>query len=124
FAQPPHAGLAGARVDLDPDVGLGAIAALGRLLHRVLHGFDDDHAVDRLFARDGVGDLQQFEPVSTDGHYSISSEVCSSSVSVNSIVSMSSSSSIGFCCWSSRAIDSSASVMTSLASLIRLSGSR
>jgi hypothetical protein len=29
---------------------------------------DDDHPVDRLFASDRVGDLQQFQPVCTDCH--------------------------------------------------------
>ncbi len=68
FQQPPEAQFAGARVDLGAHIGLGAVAGLCRLLDGVLHGFDDDHAVDRLFARHGIGDLQQFEAIRADGH--------------------------------------------------------
>src|SRR5690606_30770211 len=50
FQQAPHARFARARVDLDLDFGLGAVAALGGLFHGVLHRLDHDHAVDRLFA--------------------------------------------------------------------------
>ena len=68
FEQAPHARLAGLGVDLDPDIGLGAVAGLGRLLDRVLHRLDDDHAIDRLFAGDGIGDLEQFQSVRANGH--------------------------------------------------------
>ena len=56
-------GLAGLGVDLAADVVLGAVARFRRLLDRVLHGLDDDLAVDRLLARHSVGDLQQLQPV-------------------------------------------------------------
>ena len=59
-------GLAGLGVDLAADVVLAAVARLGRLLDRVLHRLDDDLAVDRLLARDRVGDLQQLQPVCAD----------------------------------------------------------
>ena len=64
--------LAGLGVDLGADVGLLPVARARRLLDRVLHGGDHDHPVDRLLARDRVGDLQEFKSVCTDGHYSCS----------------------------------------------------
>ena len=67
--------LAGLRVDLGADVGLRAVARARRLLDRVLHRGDDDHAVDRLLARDRIGDLQEFQPICTDGHLSRSPSV-------------------------------------------------
>ncbi len=63
-----QANLAGLLVDLGAHVGLRAVAGLRRLLDRVLHGADDDAAVDRLLARDCVGDLQEFKSVCTDSH--------------------------------------------------------
>ena len=63
-----QADLAGLRVDLGADVGLAAVARARRLLDRVLHRGDDDLPVDRLLARDRVGDLQKLEPVCADGH--------------------------------------------------------
>ena len=69
-AREPH--LAGLRIDLGADLGLAAVARARRLLDRILHGGDDDAAVDRLLAGDRVGDLQQFEPVGADGHRSLS----------------------------------------------------
>ena len=50
--------LAGLGVDLAADVVLRSVARLRGLLDRVLHGLDDDLAVDRLLARHRVGDLQ------------------------------------------------------------------
>src|SRR6516165_6469071 len=64
--------LAGLWIDLGADFGLAAIARACRLLDRILHGGDDDVAVDRLLAGDRLGDLQQFEPVGADGHRSFS----------------------------------------------------
>jgi hypothetical protein len=56
-------------VDLGVDVGLAAVAGARGFGDRVLHGGDDDAAVDRLLARDGVGNLQQFQLVGADsGH--------------------------------------------------------
>ena len=69
FEQAPHAqsrrcaGLISAL-----DLGLGAVAGLGRLLDGVLHRLDHDHAVDRLFAGNGICDLQQLEAVRANGH--------------------------------------------------------
>ena len=60
--------LAGLRVDLGADVGLRAVARARRLLDGVLHRGDHDHAIDRLFAGDRIGDLQELKPVRTDGH--------------------------------------------------------
>jgi hypothetical protein len=56
---------------VDPNVVIGAVAAAGGLLHGLLDGFDDDLAIDGLLARDGLGDLQKFEPVggnAAEGH--------------------------------------------------------
>ena len=66
FQEPRQRDFAGLRVDLGLDLVLAAIAGLRRLLDRVLHGGDDDLAVDRLFARDRVGDLQELQPVGAD----------------------------------------------------------
>jgi hypothetical protein len=44
-------------------IGLGTVTrARAAFAIASCHRLDDDLAVDRLFARDGVGDLQQFEP--------------------------------------------------------------
>lgn len=59
-------------VDIGADVGLLAIARAGRLLDRVRHRVDHDLLVDRLLARDRVGDLQQFQPVGADNHLFVS----------------------------------------------------
>ena len=60
--------LAGLRIDLGAHLGLLTVARARRLLHRVFHRGQDDLPVDRLFARDGVGDLQKFKPVGANGH--------------------------------------------------------
>ena len=65
--------IAGLRLDLGVHVGLGAVARARRLGDGVFHRRDDDAAVDRLFAGDRVGDLQQLEPVGADSHSSLSS---------------------------------------------------
>ena len=64
--------LAGLGVDLGMHVGLRAVARARGLGDRVLHRGDDDRAVDRFLARDRFGDLQQLEPVCTDGHFNLS----------------------------------------------------
>src|SRR5262245_17942542 len=69
-AREPH--LAGLWIDLGADLGLATVARARRLLDGILHGGNDDAAVDRLFARYRVGNLQQFEPVGADGHRSFS----------------------------------------------------
>src|SRR6202007_2331671 len=53
-------------------LGFAAITRASRLLNGVLHGGNDDAALDRLLAGDRIGDLQQFEPVGADGHRSVS----------------------------------------------------
>ena len=53
-----EAEIAGLRLDLGMHVGLRAVARARRLGDGVLHGGDDDAAVDRLFASHRVGDLQ------------------------------------------------------------------
>ncbi len=70
--QPLQLDLAGLRVDLGADVGLGAVARAGGLLDGVLHRGDHDHAVDRLLARDRIGDLQELQAICTDCHLSFS----------------------------------------------------
>ena len=50
--------IAGLRFDLGMHVGLSAVARARRLGDGVLHGGDDDAAIDRLFAGYRVGDLQ------------------------------------------------------------------
>ncbi len=54
------------RIDLGVHVGLAAVARARGLGDRVLHGGEHDPAIDRLFAGDRVGDLQQFEFVGAD----------------------------------------------------------
>ena len=61
--------LAGVGVDVGADVGLLAVAGARRLLDRVGHRRDDDLLVDRLLARDRIGDLQKLQPVGTDYHF-------------------------------------------------------
>ena len=56
-------GLAGLGIDIDLDVVLGAVMGLGGALHRLFHRGQHHLLVDGLVARDGVGDLQKFEPV-------------------------------------------------------------
>ncbi len=61
-----HAGeLRAARlaVDLDADVHLGAVAALGGPGEALFHRFDHERRVDHLLARDGLGGLQQLKLV-------------------------------------------------------------
>ena len=55
--------LAGLGIDLDLDLVLAAVVRLGGALHRLFHRGEHDLLVDRLVARDRVGDLQEFEPV-------------------------------------------------------------
>ena len=66
--QPREADFPGLGVDLGAHLGLLTVARARRLLHRVLHRGEHDRAVDRLFARDGVDDLQELEFVGADGH--------------------------------------------------------
>src|SRR5690606_19521234 len=87
LAQAGELELAGLGIDLGADLGLGAIAGLGRLLDGVLHRLDDDGAVDRLLAGDCISDLQQFESVRANGHYSFSSETGLASSVLSSDVS-------------------------------------
>jgi N utilization substance protein A len=61
-------GFAGLGIDIDLDVVLAAVMGLGGALHRFFHGGEDHGFVDRLVAGDGVGDLQQFEPVGGNSH--------------------------------------------------------
>ena len=63
----PQAQVAGDRVELGADVVLGAVAGAGGALDRVLHRLDDDHPVDQLLARDGVGDRDQLGLVGGNG---------------------------------------------------------
>ena len=56
-------GLAGLGIDIDLDVVLGAVMGLGGALHRLFHRGQHHLLVDGFVARDGVGDLQKFEPV-------------------------------------------------------------
>jgi hypothetical protein len=58
-------------IDIDLDVVLGAVMRLGGALHGFFHRSQHDLLVDRLVARDGVGDLQQFKPVGRNcgGHF-------------------------------------------------------
>ena len=70
-ARQPQFALLG--VDLGVHVGLAAVARPRRLGDGVFHRRDHDAAVDRFFARDRVGDLQQFEFVGADScHGSVS----------------------------------------------------
>src|SRR5690606_13216217 len=51
------------RVDLRADFIFAAITRLGRLLNGVLHRGKHERAVDRLFARHGIRNLQKLQPV-------------------------------------------------------------
>ena len=63
--------LAALRVDLGTDFGLAAVAGAGGLGDGVFHGTEHDLAIDRLFAGDRLGDLQQFEFVGANGQMCI-----------------------------------------------------
>src|SRR5215211_1844624 len=52
------------------DVGLAAVARARRFRDGIFHRGDNDAAVDGLFARHRIGDLQQFQPLCTDGRHS------------------------------------------------------
>jgi hypothetical protein len=56
------------RVDLGVNVGLAAVTGARGLGDGVLHRRDDDTAVDRFLARNGVGDLEQFKSIGADCH--------------------------------------------------------
>ena len=64
--------LAALRIDLGADLGLAAVARARGLGDRVLHGGEHDPPIDRLFAGDRVGDLQQFEPLALTSPSSLS----------------------------------------------------
>ncbi len=127
---PLLAGLARARVDLHPDVVLGAVTGAGRLLKSVLDRLDDDFLLDAFFARDRVGDLQQLEPVggNADGHGQSSSlsDRSKSSSSASSPRSSSSASPPSAATRAARCVgataSSHASVSTSLASTSHSNG--
>ena len=74
----PAAGATGGsrrfRVDLGADLRLLPVAGAGRLLDRILHGGEDDLAIDHLLTRDCVGDLQKLQAISADGHRRFSSQ--------------------------------------------------
>ena len=63
-----QAQLAALGIELGAHFRLSAVAGFGRLGDCVLHGGDDDAAIDRLLARNRVGDLQQFEFVGAYRH--------------------------------------------------------
>jgi hypothetical protein len=72
FEKPLQLHLARVRVDVGADVGFLAIAGPRRLLDRIGHSRDHDALVDRLFAGNRIGDLQQFQPVCTYSHCFVS----------------------------------------------------
>ena len=61
--------LAGLGVDVGVDVRLLAVARARGLGDGIFHGGNHDAAVDGLFPRDRIGDLQQFQPVCADGNH-------------------------------------------------------
>ena len=66
---------AGLGIDLGADFVLRTIARARRALDRILHRGDHHRLVDRLLARDGIGNLQKLEPVGADcpfGHVTVS----------------------------------------------------
>ena len=63
FEESGEPNLSSLGIDLRPDLVLAAIAGLCRLLDRVLHGGNHHLSVDRLLACDGIGDLQQLQPI-------------------------------------------------------------
>ncbi len=68
FQEALQADFAGLRVDVGADVRFRAVTRTGSLLDRVGHGGEHDFAVDHLFTGNGICDLQELEPVSTDCH--------------------------------------------------------
>jgi hypothetical protein len=56
------------RVDLRVNVSLAAVTGPRRLGDGILHRCDDDAAIDRFLAGDGVGDLEQFKSIGADCH--------------------------------------------------------
>ena len=72
FEQTLKPDFAGLGIDVGADVAFRAVARAGGLLDRVGHGGQNDFAVDHFFARDGIRDLQKFEPVSTHCHIKVS----------------------------------------------------
>src|SRR5581483_12413361 len=57
-------------VNLRVDVGFRAVAGARGFGDRVFHRSNHNAAVDRLFARDGIRDLQEFQLVGADsGHW-------------------------------------------------------
>ena len=68
--QPRKFGLAGLRVNLAADIIFRAVAGFCRFLNGVFHRFNDNVAVNRFFARNGVCNLQQFQSVSANASLS------------------------------------------------------
>src|ERR1700751_496854 len=65
--------LAAFRIDFRTHFSLAAVSRARGLGDRILHGAEHDLAIDRLFTRDRVGDLQQFESIGANGrHWSVS----------------------------------------------------
>ena len=72
FQKTLQADFAGLGIDVGADVGFRTIARAGGFLDSVGHCGKHDFAVDDLFARHSIGDLQKLKPVSTHCHFSIS----------------------------------------------------
>ncbi len=63
FQKPRQLYLTGACIDLRADLIFASVAGFGRFLDRVFHRRKHERAVDRLFARDRIRDLQEFQAV-------------------------------------------------------------
>ena len=61
--------LAGLRIDVDANFVLAPVAGFRGALHRLFHRMQHDRFVDRLVARDGVGNLQKFCSVGGNGSH-------------------------------------------------------
>ena len=60
--------LSGFWIDFGANLGLLTVAGPRGFLNGVLHRGENDLPIDRFFPRDGIGDLQEFEPIGADCH--------------------------------------------------------
>ena len=57
--------ISGFAVDLSPDLVFHTVFRSRRLLNSLFHGLDYNFCINRLFSRYRIGDLQEFQAIST-----------------------------------------------------------